>query len=627
MAADWDAADVLTGPNGETASPSPDARNIYTARMRADRSFETVEFKWDKLDHIQQMWLNASPINNKDDGLGAQRVSYLRGARELETGRPNGIFRARDRILGDIVNSNPVYVGPPTLHVQGRAYQKFYEDYQGRTTTVYVGANDGMLHAFSAVDGKELFAYIPNALMQSVNQLTSPEYRHRPYVDGAISISEALVGAKWRTVLASGMGGGAQGIFALDVSNPADFSRGMGAIWEFTDSDDADMGNLLGAPLIAKFRMKTVNGVPEFRYFVVVPSGLNNYADDGYGKFDGAAPGVLFLLSLDKAPSSKWELGVNYYKFKTPITNLTQPNGLSTPGLAFGSDGAVRYAYAGDLQGNLWRFNFSGSAPWSNALGPVPHPLFSATDADGMRQPITAQPKAVFAPGGGYVVLFGTGKFIEYADTAPGSFRTQSFYAIHDSTRDADKLTSRSQLVLRILTSSGIAGNDALTLAGRDFMYGTSAEGKRGWYVDFLDSNKTGERSVTDPLIAYGRVFFNTVIPGNDPCTGGGGRVYALDVLTGLPFSGAATGFLSAVGLLGVPVLFETGAAEIGDRNAIGRRSVKKKYSVFNFGTGGPKGMAAPVSNGAGEATSAAGRLSWREILNWRELRAVADTK
>lgn len=630
--ADWDAGEVLTGLGAKDAEPDAAARNIFVTRSNADnnanKSLGTVEFKWDKLSADQKTLLNASPVDGKGDGLGEHRLNYLRGMRNLELGRPGGMFRQRDRVLGDIINSNPVYVGAPAANAQGAGYQKFHDDCKGRIGAVYVGANDGMLHAFDAANGRELFAYIPAALMQRVNQLTAPGYAHRPYADGEISVSDAQLGSGWKTILAAGMGGGAQGLFALDVTNPSAFGAGMGTVLEFTDGDDADMGNLVSAPVIAKFRTRVTNGVPEYQYFIVAASGFNNYRDDGAGKFDTAAPGALFLLSLDKGAAEKWRQGANYYKFKTPISEPNQQNGLSAPALVMGSDGAVRYAYAGDLQGNLWRFDFTASAPWPAALGRSSHtPLFTAKDSNGIRQAITAQPKVVFAPGGGYVVLFGTGKFVEEADAAPGNFKSQSFYGIVDSTHDGDKVSGRKQLAPRVLTKGVANGRAALTVTGDAFDYGGADENKKGWYFDFVESDKTGERSVSSAVAEYGRLFFNSMIPGGDPCGAGGGRTYAIDALTGLPPGGNATGFLSQVGMMSTPVLFETGAVRVGERNAIGKRVVKRKQTVFNFGAGGVSGTAAPAQDGAVEVGVPAGRTSWREVLNWKELRDAAKKR
>jgi type IV pilus assembly protein PilY1 len=649
----WDAGIKLTGTPATTVpvaaavepNPLPSVRKIYTAKVEADGSLTTVPFNWDDLTIDQQNLLDRSPLTlTTTDGLGKKRVDFLRGVRTDEIGQANGIFRTRERVLGDIINSGPLYVGAPASNVQGSGYQKFYEDHKSRVKAVYVGANDGMLHAFNASDGSELFAYIPNVLIASLNQLTSPDYVHRPYVDGALTVAEAYVNSAWKTVLASGMGGGAQGVFVLDVTDPSKFSSGSAAIWEFTDKNDVDIGNVSSPPLVAKFKTGvTTAGIPIYKYFVVVPSGLNNYKDDGSSNTTEPGVGALFLLSLDKKAGDAWVEGSNYYKLKTPIKDATLQNGVSSPALVLGNDGAVRYAYAGDLQGNLWRFDFTGAAPWENALGSPTStsrntPLFTAQDNADKRQPITTQPKVVFAPGGGYVVVFGTGKFIESADAELAKFKTQSFYAIYDTTSTGYKVTGRGALVERELTSKTVGGNEGRTITGNDFVYGNSAATKKGWYLDYLDSATTGERSVTNPLVAYGKLFFNTLIPGADPCTIGGGRTYSLDVLTGLPLdkyglsqSGASTGFMSEVGLLSSPVLFETGT-DVSDANATGSAIAKKKYSVFNFGTGGVKGTAAAanmngLNNFKGVVSLPAKRISWRAVLNWQELRDAINKK
>jgi type IV pilus assembly protein PilY1 len=610
----WDAGEVLTGTDTKAANPLPLDRKIYTAYTKADGSLSTIEFKWSALDDVQKALLNTSPADQSSDGLGEKRLAYLRGERNLETSKPDGIFRARERVLGDIVNSTPAYVGAPSTSEPGGEYLQFYKSWKERTKAVYIGANDGMLHAFNAGDGKELFAYVPNVLMSKMAQLTMPEYAHQPYVDGPLTVAEAKVGGQWKTVLASGMGGGAQGVFALDVTNPAAFESGAGALFEFTDADDPDMGNVVGQPVIAKFKTGMKNGVPEYKYFLVVSSGLNNYKSDGALRFNADAASALFLLSLDKSPSVKWVLGSNYFKFRTPSKDAALQNGLAGPALVVGAGGSVRYAYAGDLQGNLWRFDFNGSPPWDNAL-PDSTPLFTAKDALDKRQPITTQPRVVFAPGGGYLLLFGTGKFVENTDTAPGGYSTQSFYAIHDTANSTFKIIGREALEPRTLLP---AGTGPYQISGKAFSYGEGDGKKHGWYVDFPASDKSGERVVTRALVLDGSLFFNSLIPGTDPCAGGGGRSYAMNVLTGLPDSGNQTGVLSSVGMLGTPVVIET-ETKVSDRNSVGRRSVTKKRTAINFGTGGAKGMSESVEDK--ESVVPAGRFSWREILNWKELR------
>jgi type IV pilus assembly protein PilY1 len=616
--ASWDAADILTGVNPET-------RKIYTARIETDKTFETIEFKWANLSSNQKTALNKSPVDGKNDGLGEKRLNYLRGIRSLEQTKDGGIFRARDSVLGDIVNSNSVYVGPPVLNRQQSDYQKFYDANKNRINALYVGANDGMLHAFDADTGRELFSYIPNILMSDLAQLTRPGYVHRPYVDGSSSVSDVMVRGAWKTILASGMGGGAQEIFALDVTNPSDFGSGIGALWEFTDADDSDMGNQMAAPMIAKFKIEAIKGKPEYKYFVVVSSGLNNYKADGSGKYDGSGAGALFLLSLDKAPTEKWKRNVNYFKFSTPIKDTTAQNGLSTPALVIGSNGAVRYGYAGDLQGNLWRFDFTGNAPWSHAVN-SDTPIFTAKDWRGNTQPITTQPKIIFAPGGGYVVLFGTGKLIEEADMVPAAFNTQSFYGIYDSTKNRDTAISRSQLELRTLANDY---DGELKITGSDFLYGTTTGTKLGWYLNFVDSEKTGERNVTNSAVASGKLFFNTLIPGTKQCGEANGRSYTLDALTGLSVDGDKIGQITQVGILSAPLIFQTITTSSSNAPS-GKDKIKRKDVVVNFGTGGPMGTMNQSKVGADNLNNIAvvsQSFGWREISNWQELRDAAKRK
>ena len=620
----WEAGTVLTGKDGYEGvlpKPLPEARRIFIGRRNADRSFSMVEFQWGKLNDSQRNLLNISPDSGKKDGLGEPRVAYLRGDRGMELGKPGGFFRTRNGVLGDIVNSKPVFVAGPSARVQGGGYRDFQQYNIDRTKAVYVGANDGMLHAFNAEDGNELFAYVPDALLPSLRALTSPTYQHRPYVDGGIDISDAVARGKWRTVLAAGMGGGGQGVFALDVTQPSSFAAGPGALFEFTDVDDPDMGNLMGAPLVAKFRMRGNGSEADYKYFVVVPSGLNNYRDDGKGLFNKDGAGALFLLSIDKQPSEPWKLGVNYYKFRTPAIDASLPNGLATPALAVDASGTVRYAYAGDLQGNVWRFDFTGGVPWKNALASAA-PIFIARDEKGARQSIVMQPRVVFAPGGGYVVLFGTGRYVEEADATPSTFRSQSFYGILDTTEPTYKVADRSDLARRTLTTTS-AG--VTNISGGQFEYGAGGNEKKGWYLDFDNSARSGERAITNPSIVDGLLYFNPLVPGGSFCPLDIGHSYVLNALTGLAADGAPAS-LAVSSQMAVPVLVST---QVESRNPVGRRAIRNIYSILDPVSSSEN--VTPTQSGnrnkVFETNLSAGRLGWREIPNWQELKNAAGKK
>lgn len=601
----WDAGALLTGDGARPPSPAPAARKIFTAIVQPNGALEMIPFEWSVLSAEQRQQLDrAPPPATGDDALGEQRLAFLRGDRTRE----GTLFRNRSSVLGDSINSTPVYVGPATGAPPGT-----------RPNVVYVGANDGMLHAFNAADGSELFAYVPNALMSTLHRLTSADYVHQAYVDGPASAGEVVISSVGKTVLVSGMGGGAQGVFALDVTDPVRFAEGGGVLWEFTDRDDALMGNVTTRPQIAKLRTRTVAGVPIYKHFAVVASGLNNYASDGHASPTGK--GALFLLALDKPRGAAWRLNVNYYRLMTPISDATLANALNAPVLVADRAGALRHGYAGDLQGNLWRFDFEGGAPWAGAVGPGAGgtPLFVARDDSGRRQPITQQPLLAYADGGGYLVLFGTGKLIEKADRTSASFAPQSYYAIRDSLRDpAEVITSRSQLTRRVL--GGDTSAPPFSVHGAKMAFDSM-----GWYVDFLQAETTGERSIDSGVLAGGEVFFNTLLPGGDPCDKARSRTYALNVLTGLTRDGAVArlptpssaeqpiaGQISD-GYRSTPSLLPVTSSRT-PRDPTGRTRLLKELAVANVT---PQGS---VVVGRVKLQLRAGRLSWREVGNWRQL-------
>ncbi|HEX7986998.1 MAG TPA: PilC/PilY family type IV pilus protein [Duganella sp.] len=599
----WDAGTRLTGDAAHAPSPVPAARKIFTAIVQPDGTLAMVPFEWSALSAEQRLQLNQAPSSSTGDTLGEQRLAFLRGDRTQE----GKLFRTRGSVLGDSINSTPVYVASSAA----------------RPGAICIGANDGMLHAFNAADGTELFAYIPNALISSMNRLTDPNYTHQAYVDGPASAGEAMISGAGKTVLISGMGGGAQGVFALDVTDPTRFADG-GVLWEFTDRDDAMMGNVTTRPQIAKLRTRTVAGVPVYRHFAVVASGLNNYAADGHASPTGK--GALFLLAVDKPRDAPWQLNVNYYRLITPIADATLANALNAPVLVTDRAGALRYGYAGDLQGNLWRFDFTGGEPWTGAVGPGAGgaPLFVARDIDGQRQPIAQQPLLAYADGGGYLVLFGTGKLIEKADRTSASFAPQSYYAIRDSLQTpAEIVTSRHQLTQRVLGDD--AGMPAFGIRGANMAYDSM-----GWYVDLLQATTTGERSIDSGVLAGGEVFFNTLLPGADACDKARKRTYALNVLSGLPKQDSIVTRPPAPTSVEQPII-----GQISDgyratpsllsvtttrtpRDATGQARLYKELSVADLT---PQGIA---TVGHVRVQLRAGRLSWREVGNWRELHEAA---
>jgi len=595
----WNAGEILTGNPAakppQAPRPAPAARRIYTSKDEG-KGRVTIAFEWAGLSAPQRALLDAAPGAPLPDGLGEARLDYVRGERGREIGRPGGIFRPRTSVLGYSHHGGPLYAGAPSAAVGDSAYAAFYERYKKRRAAVYLGASDGMLHAFDAADGVELFAYIPDLLMASLNQIGASGYAGGAMVDGAPAVGEALSASGWRTVLVAGLGVGAPGVFALDVSDPAHFEA---ALWEFGERDDSAIGKVKAAPAIAKFRVGLKKGVAEYRHFAVVP---------------GA--GTLFLLALDKPPALPWRLNINYFKLTPPAG---EPNALGPAALVLDAGGAARYAYAGDLQGNLWRFDFSGAAPWANGVGfgAGQLPLFVARDKNGARQPITQRPQVAYAPGGGYLILFGTGKAAEEGGAAAPP---QSFYAIRDATGE-QPVAGRAALAAR--SADGGADGAWLTVKGAEFRY-DGAAAKDGWYLDLPGA----EANLGGAVLAGGKVFFNTAPVAGDACAAPGGRSYALDALSGLAAgadgvaqSGKATGHFFVEGMRGAPLIWAAGT-QLGPRDATRRTIATTSYRVLNFSADGV--LAAPEAGAAITASAPAGRMSWREVLNWRELHDAA---
>jgi type IV pilus assembly protein PilY1 len=559
----WDAAALLA------SASAP--RNIFTFANAA-----TLPFTWAGLPLELRALLDA-------DGLGEDRIAYLCGERRLELGQPGGVFRVRERLLGDIVHSVPLIVGAPAPNADD-GHDAFREQFKGRGVAVYVGANDGMLHAFSATDGAELFAYVPRTLIAALAPFGDPAFAGRAYVDGSAGQGDALIGGRWRTVLVSGMGMGARGVFALDITEPSAFSQGMGALWEFTEQDDPGIGYVQGAPQVVKLNAGANGSTPVYRHVAMVSSGAGN---------------ALFLLALDKPVAQPWRSGANYDRIVA-----AGADGLSAAGLVTSADGSAILAYAGDLQGQLWRFDL---------VARTAQRIFSARDDAGRAQPIVHAPKVVFAPGGGYLVLFGTGKLSEPADFQSASFAPQSMYAIHDKLEvPAEPVSGRARLAPRTLT-----GQDSYAIKGETIDY-FAPGAKRGWYADFPNP-RNGERAAGSPTVIGGAIAFNSVLPGADACAPAASRMYVLDALSGLALGAdgvarpnALTGELAP---LAAPLL-EVGAG-VGAPDPTGAAIAIRTFALIR-----PEGAAGKVT-----VSFRAGRLGWREVVNWQDLHDAATKK
>lgn len=612
-AAPWTAAKMLD-------ARDPATRKIYVGKTTPDSSAAT-EFKWASLDTDAQNFLRLPPGADEDDpmdavSVGQDRLDFVRGVRTKEA--PNGTLRKRGKLLGDIVNSGVAYSGAPTLRINDAGYVSgFAETYKDRVKTLFVGANDGMLHAFDSETGAELFGYIPSWVVPRLNELSSTSYQHQAYVDASPVVAEAKVGADWKTVLVGGTGGGGQGVYALDVSRPEAFDASK-VMWEFTDKDDASLGNVIGRPAILKFK----DSATTYKYYAVVAGGVNNYVDDGH--FSTTGKPAIFLLDLAKAPAAAWVLNSNYYKIELPIASTSIASGVANFTTTSGLADETRLLFAGDMQGNLWKLDFTNKyvADWTLAKlsfykdGSSPIPMYIAKDGSANLQPITMAPYLAYGPNRTLIVAFGTGKYLETSDNA-GPFKAQSVYALLDNnsaTPDSGSplsaISGRGRLQMATASTDGTITNSAFTW-GRPLDDSDTSK-RSGWYFDMPNSASTGERQISGFTVFGDKVYSGTVIPPATSCELGSGRSYEINL-----FTGTGSSVTSDVGILGEPFVLAVGEDSLTKSNSVDQGTRTTIGRIVLQGSGSLKNLQSTT------AVATVFRMSWRQINNYDEVRAA----
>lgn len=495
----WDASCVLTGIGPTTGMPKCVSTGVTSqaAEAPASRTMLTwnsatstpIPFEYGSLSTAEQNAIDAGdPSNNKN------RVNFLRGDRTNETtSTAAGLFRQRFDVLGDIVNSSPTWVGPPQTYVNmntwvdqtqptvaqpensGQTYAAFQSSYQGRANVVYVGANDGFLHGFragsldssgnlltspTANDGKEILAYMPGAVLQTIHNATQPEldysntlYAHAWFVDATPGTGDLFYssstcppssGGCWHTWLVGGLGAGGAAIYMLDVTDPSGlttsglaFSETTPAatvIGEWTPANLTCANTAPSAPACGTY-MGNTYGTPLIRRFHNGQWGV--IFGNGYGSSAGTAG--IFIMLIDPNTAAK----TFYY---LPTSSSATQNGIgSTTSADLDLDHVVDYIYAGDLQGNVWRFDVTSSSPSSWAVSassplfktPTGQPITTAVTVSTLKtinttfslsgQVLSTAPERV-------IINFGTGQQIAQTLTSATQYATtqQALYGVWD---------------------------------------------------------------------------------------------------------------------------------------------------------------------------------------------------
>lgn len=539
--------------------------------------------------------VDVTEISN-NQAYGSAFINYLRGDRTNEGAGQD--FRIRSSVLGDIVNSDPKFVKEPVGRyaddMEVKSYNDFISDNLSRDGVVYVGANDGMLHGFDEDTGNEVIAYVPSSTYELLWELTSEDYEHRYFVDAGPNVIDAFLDdmddpdsatdGLWRTVLAGGVAGGGQLVYALDVTDPSIYDEANAAsitLWEFDDSDDADLGYTYGRPQIAKMADGT--------WAAVFGNGYNNTEADGNASTTGHA--VLYIVDIETGDLIK--------KIDTEAGDVGTPNGLATPLLIDAdADAIVDYIYAGDMLGNMWKFDVTNAstAAWDVAYSTagVPDPLFTAP----ANQPITSQPQATFHPDNfpGFMVFFGTGQYLEINDNNPLGQTTQSFYGIWDKNESSLTAFTSADLLTQTITNQYVESfdTDDDTIDDTDYTLRDVSDNEiswsthMGWKLDLMPTNvegsanvsNFGERQVSNAIVRNGRVIFTTLVPSSVECEfGGTSFLMELDFRSGgalefPPFDlnqdgeydgddGDASGRASDVGIMPTVSILSDGAQDV----------------------------------------------------------------
>ncbi|HBH36678.1 MAG TPA: hypothetical protein DDW45_10245 [Gammaproteobacteria bacterium] len=438
------------------SSPYWRQREIITL----DGNGAQIPFQWNQLSPGQQSAITSNPLDPASPYNGEEILDFIRGDRSREL--PDGIYRSRLHAIGDMLHSVPIHVdAPDDSSISDAAYESFRSANRDRDERIYVGANDGMLHVFDADDGALVYSYLPSMLIPKLNQLAQPGYTHVYYVDGGLSTGDVKIGKSWKTLLAGSLGAGEKGLFLLDISSAELSSQTV--VWELSDHDD--IGYIHAAPLISR-----------------LPSGAASkpvlISGNGYLSLNNQAK--LLLISLENPPAI------------TAILAGSDNRGLSAPAVVTAAD----IAYAGDLNGNLWKFDLvSQSAPQI--------PLFSV----GSAHPITTHPQVARHPDGGYMIYFSSGSLLSGADGA--NVTPQKVFALRDKT-PALAVTESSRVKeadLKRTTLSEVTIDDVDGQAVTLRIAETIGSGDSGWVATFPPVHAS-ERVVDQTVLRSGRLQF-----------------------------------------------------------------------------------------------------------------------
>ncbi len=636
--ANWDSQCVLTGVANLSTSTCPTTGVNTPANAQSPTTGTTgsrVILTWDGVSSgVPFEWPSSSSAggittaeeSTLDAGdttpINANRLNYLRGNRSLEVQtNGSGTFRTRDGVLGDIVDSSPVWVGPPSspyaLPFKDRliatdatpenaststSYANFITNNQYRLNVVYAGANDGFLHGFrtgsqdasgniltstpttpsvsTPNDGLEVIAYMPGTVLNTIHNatnaaldLSSPQYGHNFFVDATPGTGDLFYGGAWHTWLVGGLGVGGADIYALDITNPSAFSESTptsvvigdwnaSTISCYGDTSSktckSNLGNTYGTPLIRRLH----NGM----WGVIF--------GNGFGSSSGDAG--IYVMTIDQTSGAK-----TFYYLSTSTGSSSSPNGIAyTTAADLDGDHITDYVYAGDLQGNVWRFDLTSATPssWAVSTGP----LFKTQTGQPITTPVVLASALVVGTSPALIVSFGTGQRTQLTNTTSTSYSTatQSLYGVWDWNFSTWNAASSSQYAslstAQVRSATNLSSPYTLTMSNlqvQSFTTGSNSGsiessnatvtwaqcaaaapytcngGEFGWYANLAvsTSSKGPEQVVSVPTLFQQALILNTTVPAiNNPLScdtpaADTGNTYIISVTSGGTFTSSGT--------------------------------------------------------------------------------------
>ncbi len=516
--------DDIVGPEDQYWN---DERRIITGRkiltFNGNIAFRGIaRFRWrgnDSLTFLQRALMDPANFFSGTSDL----LDFVRGDRSNERtpDTPANPFRRRLSILGDIIHSQPQFIGPPNADINTQSYQDFANAFQNRPEIVVVGANDGMLHIFDAETGDEEFAYIPSILLSQLNRLAVTPYEHTYFVDGQIAVEDAFVAGQWRTMAVGGLGAGGKGFYILDLTNPAGRNEQQLATegnnrvlrWEI----DAESNNNRGLGDISNDIGFTYSR-PTIAQF---PGGCwRAIAGNGYLSANNEAKLIVMNMANGRA-----------FSIETGSGDENSPNGLSAPAVIDANgDGTADTAYAGDLNGNLWRFNLSNICSGAiESITPIQPELILAL---GEELPIVAPPDVAENPAvaNSFYIYVGTGRAFTDQDLIPNgendslphAGERQNIYGVIDTVNfDNPQIPSvpPSTLEQQISERSfSTINNQRVRTSTANALNNFGSDPDRAWRI--FDDIPLSERFLTEPQVRAGRTQISSFVPAesqNDP--------------------------------------------------------------------------------------------------------------